>query len=96
MGQTKWDLNDPWQRRQFEREQQEIQEKLEKQQKFKRTMRSIIIGVVSFFLLTILFFSCERIDAGHVGVKVETVTIGMSIKKILNHGEREKSLSRTD
>ena len=70
MGQTKWDLNDPWQRRQHEREQQEIQEKLEKQQKFKKTMRSIIIGVVSFFLLTVLFFSCERIDAGHVGVKV--------------------------
>lgn len=70
MGQTKWDLNDPWQRRQHEREQQEIQERLEKQQKFKRTMRSIIIGVVGFFLLVILFFSCERIDAGHVGVKV--------------------------
>lgn len=33
-------------------------------------MRSILIGVGLFFTLVFLFFSCERIDAGHVGVKV--------------------------
>lgn len=38
-----------------------------KQQKF---MKNILAGVVAFFTLTFLFFSCERIDAGHVGVKV--------------------------
>lgn len=30
----------------------------------------ILIGVGAFFALIFLFFSCERIDAGHVGVKV--------------------------
>ena len=38
--------------------------------KQKQIMRSILIGVGVFFTLTFLFFSCERIDAGHVGVKV--------------------------
>jgi len=33
-------------------------------------MKTIISGVVGFFILVTLFFSCERIDAGHVGVKV--------------------------
>jgi regulator of protease activity HflC (stomatin/prohibitin superfamily) len=42
------------------------------QQKERQTkiMRSILIGVAAFFTLTFLFFSCERIDAGHVGIKV--------------------------
>jgi regulator of protease activity HflC (stomatin/prohibitin superfamily) len=38
--------------------------------KQKQIMRNILIGVGLFFTLTFLFFSCERIDAGHVGVKV--------------------------
>jgi regulator of protease activity HflC (stomatin/prohibitin superfamily) len=42
----------------------------EQQQKQKQIMKSILIGVGLFFTLTFLFFSCERIDAGHVGVKV--------------------------
>ena len=33
-------------------------------------MKTIGAAVLGFFLLTMLFFSCERIDAGHVGVKV--------------------------
>lgn len=33
-------------------------------------MTRILIGVGAFFALIFLFFSCERIDAGHVGVKV--------------------------
>jgi regulator of protease activity HflC (stomatin/prohibitin superfamily) len=40
------------------------------QQKQKQIMRNILIGVGLFFTITFLFFSCERIDAGHVGVKV--------------------------
>ncbi len=38
--------------------------------KIKKMVRKIIFGIVGFFLLMVLFFSCERIDAGHVGVKV--------------------------
>jgi len=53
-----------------EREEQAQQEKLKKQIKQKQMMRNILIGVGLFFTLTFLFFSCERIDAGHVGVKV--------------------------
>ncbi len=33
-------------------------------------MRTIISGILGFFILVTLFFSCERIDAGHVGIKV--------------------------
>ena len=33
-------------------------------------VKTIIGSVVGFFLLVFLFMSCERIDAGHVGVKV--------------------------
>lgn len=49
-----------------------LEEEFNQKQKEKLTkiMRSILIGVASFFTLTFLFFSCERIDAGHVGVKV--------------------------
>jgi regulator of protease activity HflC (stomatin/prohibitin superfamily) len=50
------------------REREEIEQ--QKQLKLKQIMRNILIGVGLFFTLTLLFFSCERIDAGHVGVKV--------------------------
>lgn len=40
------------------------------QLKFKKMVRTIIGAVVGFFLMIFLFMSCERIDAGHVGVKV--------------------------
>jgi len=53
------------------RQQKELEEqKLKQQLKFKQMTRLIIGGVVGLFLLTFLFKSCERIDAGHVGVKV--------------------------
>jgi regulator of protease activity HflC (stomatin/prohibitin superfamily) len=42
----------------------------EQKLKFQKMMKTIISGVVGFFILVTLFFSCERIDAGHVGVKV--------------------------
>lgn len=47
------------------------QEFYQKQElKKKKMTKSIISGIVGFILLVILFNSCERIDAGHVGVKV--------------------------
>ena len=46
------------------------QEKLEKQLKIKKMIKKIGIGVVALLTLMILAGSCERIDAGHVGVKV--------------------------
>lgn len=30
----------------------------------------LVLGIVAFITISVLFFSCERIDAGHVGVKV--------------------------
>jgi len=46
------------------------EEQLKAQLKLKKLMKTIVSGVVGFFILVTLFFSCERIDAGHVGVKV--------------------------
>ena len=53
-----------------EREEYEKQEQLQKEIKLKKMVKTITGGVVGFFLLVFLFMSCERIDAGHVGVKV--------------------------
>jgi regulator of protease activity HflC (stomatin/prohibitin superfamily) len=53
-----------------ELDQLETQFNKEQEQKLKQIMRNILIGVVGFFAITFLFFSCERIDAGHVGIKV--------------------------
>jgi regulator of protease activity HflC (stomatin/prohibitin superfamily) len=49
-----------------EREEEQLKEQL----KLKKMVKTIIGGVIGFFLLVFLFMSCERIDAGHVGVKV--------------------------
>ena len=57
-------------RQQKEREEQIQQQKLEQQLKFKKMFKTIGASVVGFILLVVLFNSCERIDAGHVGVKV--------------------------
>ena len=51
-------------------EKQREQLNLEQQLKKQKLMKTIGAGVLGFFTLTFLFFSCERIDAGHVGVKV--------------------------
>ncbi len=56
--------------RRLEMEESEKQRKLEQQLKFKKMIKTIGIAVAGFFLLIFLFMSCERIDAGHVGVKV--------------------------
>ena len=53
-----------------EREEQLQQLKLEQQQKFKQMTKLITGSIVGLFLMVFLFKSCERIDAGHVGVKV--------------------------
>ena len=65
-----YDNLDAWQRRQLEIEEQERQEQLERQLKQKQMVKGIVTSVVGFILLVFLFMSCERIDAGHVGVKV--------------------------
>jgi regulator of protease activity HflC (stomatin/prohibitin superfamily) len=56
----------------IEREREELiqEQKLEKQLKFKKMFKTIGASVLGFFLLVVLFNSCERVDAGHVGVKV--------------------------
>lgn len=56
----------------IERERQQLLEqgKLEQQLKFKKMFKTIGASVLGFILLVVLFNSCERIDAGHVGVKV--------------------------
>jgi regulator of protease activity HflC (stomatin/prohibitin superfamily) len=58
--------------RRSDEELDRMEEEFNQQQKlkFQKRMKTIISGVVGFFILVTLFFSCERIDAGHVGVKV--------------------------
>lgn len=65
---------------QQEKERQERE--LQKQLNNKKIMKKIILGVVGFFLLTTLFFSCERIDAGHVGVKVNLYGTGKGVDDV--------------
>jgi regulator of protease activity HflC (stomatin/prohibitin superfamily) len=62
--------NDSWAERQAQIEQERQQLKLEQQLKFKKMFKTIGASVVGFILLVVLFNSCERIDAGYVGVKV--------------------------
>ena len=51
--------------------QKEIEEyKLKQKLKIKKMIKAISAGVLGFILLVVLFNSCERIDAGYVGVKV--------------------------
>ena len=42
----------------------------QKQLKLKKMYKLIVSGIVGLFLMIFLLKSCERIDAGHVGVKV--------------------------
>jgi regulator of protease activity HflC (stomatin/prohibitin superfamily) len=66
---NRWDSHG---NRRSEEELDRMEEEFNQQQKlkFQKRMKTIISGVVGFFILVTLFFSCERIDAGHVGVKV--------------------------
>jgi regulator of protease activity HflC (stomatin/prohibitin superfamily) len=51
-------------------DQMELEFNNEQQLKIKKMIKAISAGVLGFILLVVLFNSCERIDAGHVGVKV--------------------------
>lgn len=70
-------FGDRWER--FEQEQRELKQqrereleelKIQKQIKIKKMTKLIGVAVAGFLLLSFLFSACERIDAGHVGVKV--------------------------
>jgi regulator of protease activity HflC (stomatin/prohibitin superfamily) len=63
---------DDFGRRRSPKEIEEIskQQELEKQLKIKKMVKLIGGGIVGLFLMLFLLKSCERIDAGHVGVKV--------------------------
>ena len=63
-------FSERYERIERERQEQINQLKLEQQLKFKKMFKTITAAVVGFILLVVLFNSCERIDAGHVGVKV--------------------------
>ena len=65
-----YDNLDAWEKRRLEIEEEERQEQLEKQLKQKQIMKLVTAGIIGLFLMVFLFKSCERIDAGHVGVKV--------------------------
>lgn len=56
--------------RQKEYEEQLQKEKLEKQLIYKKMTKLIGGSILGLILMVFLFQSCERIDAGHVGVKV--------------------------
>lgn len=67
-----------WEIQQEEREQ----EKLILKQKRKNMVKKILIGIAAFIMLVILFQSCERIDAGHVGVKVNLYGTGKGVDDV--------------
>ena len=62
--------NDSWAERQAQIEKEREELKLEQQLKFKKMIKVSLSATIGFLLLVLLFNSCERIDAGHVGVKV--------------------------
>ena len=45
-------------------------------------VKRILIGVVAFIALVVVFQSCERIDAGHVGVKVNLYGSGKGVDDV--------------
>lgn len=57
-------------RLQKEQEEEIKQEKLKVQLKIKKMVKVIFAAVLGILISVFLFSTCERIDAGHVGVKV--------------------------
>ena len=59
-------------RRRSEEELDQLEQNFNQQklQKTKKMIKTISTAVIGFIILVVLFASCERIDAGHVGVKV--------------------------
>jgi regulator of protease activity HflC (stomatin/prohibitin superfamily) len=66
---------------QIQQEERE-QEKLNKQLKRKKMLKKILIGTGAFIALLVMFQSCERIDAGHVGVKVNLYGSGKGVDDV--------------
>jgi regulator of protease activity HflC (stomatin/prohibitin superfamily) len=64
-------------------QEQREQEKLNQQLKIKKMVKKILIGVVAFIALVVVFQSCERIDAGHVGVKVNLYGSGKGVDDVV-------------
>jgi regulator of protease activity HflC (stomatin/prohibitin superfamily) len=67
-----------WEIQQEEREQEKINQQL----KIKKMVKRILIGVAAFIALVVVFQSCERIDAGHVGVKVNLYGSGKGVDDV--------------
>ena len=63
-------MQDAWAQRQAEIEREREQLKLEQHLKYKQMTKLIGGSILGLILMVFLFQSCERIDAGHVGVKV--------------------------
>jgi regulator of protease activity HflC (stomatin/prohibitin superfamily) len=63
-------------------QEQRKQEQLNKQLKIKKMVKKILIGVGAFIALIVMFQSCERIDAGHVGVKVNLYGSGKGVDDV--------------
>lgn len=59
-----------FEQREARRDREREQLKIEKQLKTKKMIKGVFSGIIGVILLGTLFNSCERIDAGHVGVKV--------------------------
>jgi regulator of protease activity HflC (stomatin/prohibitin superfamily) len=57
-------------KQEVERQKQLEEYKLKQQLKIKKMVKTIGASILGFIMLVVLFNSCERIDAGHVGVKV--------------------------
>ena len=71
-----------WEIRREEEREPEKQDQLNKQLKIKKMVKKILIGVGAFIVLAITFQSCERIDAGHVGVKVNLYGSGKGVDDV--------------
>jgi len=65
-------------------EQKELikQSELNKQLKIKQMVKKTLVGLAVLFMVTVLINSCERIDAGHVGVKVNLYGSGKGVDDI--------------
>jgi regulator of protease activity HflC (stomatin/prohibitin superfamily) len=71
-----------WEIQREKEREQEKQEQINKQLKIKKMVKKILIGIGVFIALVILFQSCERIDAGHVGVKVNLYGSGKGVDDV--------------
>lgn len=59
-----------WEERATRKQKEYEEERIKKQLKIKQMIKLSSFGVIGLVLMVLLAKSCERIDAGHVGVKV--------------------------